>query len=78
MLLFVLDSVGGCMEGTLPMTGVLGCFDELPWTEEWRDVVELLKPPERKLDNILTGDPGLKDFDLSPSRRMGIAFKTLE
>jgi hypothetical protein len=71
LLLFVLESEGGCIEGTFPRVGVRGCLFGLECAdaELLKDVVELLNPPLRKLDSIFTGDEGLKDFAFSPSGR---------
>jgi hypothetical protein len=59
------------MEGILTNCGVRGCFT---------GVVMLLNepPPLRKFDSILTGEGGLNDFVLSPSKRMCNAFKMFE
>lgn len=56
---------GGCIEGILLIAGVREFLDIDP--ELLNEAVELLKPPFKKLEIILTGEGGLKDFDLSPS-----------
>jgi hypothetical protein len=62
---WVLFLDNGGIDGILPMTGVRWCFEEVD--PEWlREVVELLKPPLRKLESILTGEGGRKDFVFSP------------
>ena len=42
------------------------------------DAVELLNPPFRKLEMILTGEAGLKDLGLSPSRCRCIDLRVFE
>jgi hypothetical protein len=49
-----------------PMSGVRCCFEEVD-PERLREVVELLKPLLRKLESILTGEGGRKDFAFSAS-----------
>jgi hypothetical protein len=60
------------------MSGVRGYFEEFADPDWLREVVELLKPPLRKLDSILTGDGGRKDFDFSPSPRTRIDLSIFE
>jgi hypothetical protein len=43
-----------------------------------REVVELLKPPLRKLESILTGEAGRKDFVVSPSPITRMALRIFE
>jgi hypothetical protein len=70
----------GAIDGILPKSGVRWCLGGLacPDPELLNEVVELLKPPLRKLESILTGDGGRKDFDLSPSADIRIDFRILE
>lgn len=73
--LLFLDNGGS--EGTLPITGVLCCFEEKD--AEWlREFVELLKPLLRKLESSFTGEGGRKDFDLSPSATTRIDLRIFE
>ena len=69
----------GGIDGTLPIVGVLWCFDaEWVEPESLKEEVELLKPPLRKLESILTGEGGRNDLDLSPSVATRIDLKILE
>jgi len=68
-LLLFLAIGGACIDGILLSNGVRGFFGGLECIdpELLNDVTELLKPPFKKLESILTGEGGLKDLDLSPS-----------
>lgn len=81
LLLFVLVmDVAGAIDGILPKVGVRWCFGGPACAdpELLKEVVELLKPPLRKLESILTGDGGRKDFDLSPSEEIRTDFRIFE
>jgi hypothetical protein len=70
----------GPIDGILPKSGVRWGFSGLQCAdpELLKEVVELLKPPLRKLESILTGDGGRNDLDLSPSTDIRIDFKIFE
>lgn len=81
LLLLVLVMGGaGPIEGILPRRGVRWGLGGLPCAdpELVKEVVELLKPPLRKLESILTGDGGRNDLDLSPSTDIRIDLKIFE
>lgn len=66
------------MFGILPIRGVRCIFGGLEMIELLRELVELLKPLDKKLESILTGEAGRKYFDLSPSATTGIALRVFE
>ena len=51
---------------------------DLPEREPWILFVEVLKLPLKKLDNIFTGEAGLKTLFLSPSRTTCIDLRILQ
>ena len=55
------------MLGIVPSVGVRVCLG-VPFAdpESLKDVTELLKPPLKKLESILTGEAGLELFAFSP------------